>query len=274
MAVYRARHRDSQAYSRILQMRPYPKYVLLSIVYCVVQCFSNANRRECPMQRCLIVGILTCACWSAAWHAEGEEVLFEDDFNGSLATEWRAVGLKEGDYRIRNGGLEMRVQPGRPTRDTPMLLVILPFLVSETVIASVEVTLLDRFTEPEESAGLFLTDADSREFGGQKMYLKGRLVFSPGQDEFIGEEGEEGDPQKYAVKFWPANEDAGAIRIIVRGNYGHFQVGPSTKGKYLNFFHSALRVNEPQRGFCLSASGGPPGKEHWVRFDNFRVTRN
>ncbi len=226
------------------------------------------------MSRYMMIVMVVFACCGICGHGKGEEVLFEDDFNGSLATEWRAVGLKEGDYRIRNGGLEMRVQPGRPTKDTPMLLVILPFRVSETVIASVEVKLLNPFTEPEESAGLFLTDADSREFGGQKMYLNGRLVFSPGPVEFIGEEGEEGDPQKYAVKFWPANEDAGAIRIIVRGNYGYFQVGPSTKGKYLNFFDSALRKHEPQRGFCLSASGGPTDEEHWVRFDNFRVTRN
>jgi len=98
-------------------------------------------------------------------------------------------------------------------------------------------------------------------------------VFSPGNVEFIGEEGEEGDPQQYALKFWPANEVYGPLRIIVRGDYGHFQVGPSQKGKYLNFFHSALRKNEPKRGFCLSASGGPSDRDHWVRFDNFRVTR-
>ena len=203
----------------------------------------------------------------------GEEVLFEDDFDSTLSPKWQVVGLKEDDYRIRDGGLEMRVQPGRRTRDTPMLMVLLPFTTSEMVIASVEVTLLDRFTEPAESAGLFLTDADSREFGGEKRNLDGHLVFSPGNVEFIGVRGEEGDPQQFALKFWPANEEYGPLRIIVRGHYGHFQVGPSKKGEYLNFFHSALRKNEPKRGFCLSASGGPLHQDHWVRFDNFRVTR-
>ena len=54
---------------------------------------------------------------------------------------------------------------------------------------------------------------------------------------------------------------------------GDRQVGPSTDGKYLNFFHSAIG-EEPKRGFGLSASGGPSDKEHWVRFDNFRVVRH
>lgn len=226
------------------------------------------------MLRRSLVAIIAFACLGTCRLGMGEEVLFEDDFSAALSPEWRAVGLNKDDYRIRDGGLEMRVQPGRSTGDTPMLMVLLPFTTSETVTASVEVSLLDPFTEPDESAGIFLTDADSREFGGQKRYLNGHLVFSPGAVEFIGEEGEEGDPQQYALKFWPANDVDGPLRIIVRGHHGYFQVGPSHEGNYLNFFHSALRQNEPQRGFCLSASGGPSDREHWVRFDNFRVTRN
>jgi hypothetical protein len=168
----------------------------------------------------------------------------------------------------------MRVQPGNAAKDTPMLVVLLPFETTDSVTASVGLTLIDRFTEPSESAGIFLTDEDSREFGAEKRNLNGHLVFSPGEVEFIGKEGTEGDPQQYALKFWPANDDFGPLRIIVRGNYGYFQVGPSTDGKYLNFFHSAIRPKEPKRGFCLSASGGPSDKDHWVRFDDFRVVRN
>lgn len=203
-----------------------------------------------------------------------EEVLFEDTFDSGLSPKWSVVGLKKEDYRIKDGGLEMRVHPGKATKETPMLMVLLPFDTSESVTASVELTVLDRFTEQAEAAGLFLTDEDSREFSAEKMNVNGHLVFSPPDVEFIGKEGTEGDPQQYALKFWPANDECGAIRIIVRGNYGYFQVGPSREGKYLNFFHSALRPKEPKRGFALSASGGPTDKEHWVRFDNFRVVRN
>jgi hypothetical protein len=226
------------------------------------------------MHRIILLAFAALQVLAAAQMALAQEVLFEDTFDGALSPRWSIVGLKKDDYRVKDGGLEMRVQPGRPTKDTPMLMVLLPFDTTETVTASVELTLIDSFTEPCESAGLFLTDEDSREFGAQKMNLNGHLVFSPSQVEFIGKEGSEGDPQQYALKFWPANDAFGGLRIIVRGNYGHFQVGPSKDGKYLNFFHSALRPKEPKRGFCLSASGGPTDKEHWVRFDNFRVVRN
>jgi hypothetical protein len=225
------------------------------------------------MLRCTLLVTITFVSFGTARPAAGEDVLFEDNFDGPLSPEWQAVGLKKDDYRLRDNKLELRVQPGKRTRDTPMLMVLLPFSTSESVTASVELTLIDEFTEPDESAGLFLTDADSREFGAEKRNLDGQLVFSPGNDEFIGDKGEEDDPQKYALKFWPVNEDDGPLRIIVRGHYGHFQVGPSRSGKYLNFFHSALRENEPKRGFCLSASGGPSDRDHWVRFDNFRVIR-
>ena len=213
--------------------------------------------------------VVACLLWSPLCLAEN--LLFEDDFNDGLSSKWQTVGLKKQDYRIRDGGLELRVQPGKLTPDTPMLKVTLPFTSSDTVVASVDVTILDRFTEPAEFAGLFLTAERGVEFGGKKRRLDGHLVFSPGNVEFIGKPGEEGDPTKYTLKFWPANKDAGPLRIIVRDNYAYFQVGPSKEGKYLNFFHSAIRKNEKQRGFSLVAAGGPDDAAHWVRFDNFRV---
>lgn len=203
-----------------------------------------------------------------------QEVLFEDNFDNGLSPKWSIVGLKNEDYRIKDGGLEMRVQPGKATKETPMLMVLLPFDTTETVKASVDLTLIDDFTEPAEVAGLFLTDADSLEFGAKKMNLEGHLVYSPGEVEFIGPEETEGEPQPYILKFWPAKNEFGALRVIVRDGYGYFQVGPSKEGKYLNFFDSALRPNEPKRGFALSTSGGPTDTDHWVRFDNFRVVRD
>jgi hypothetical protein len=226
------------------------------------------------MQRVFSLMLLIIQILALEQMGIAEEVLFEDTFDNGLSPKWTVVGLGKEDYRVKDGGFEMRVQPGKATKETPMLMVLLPFETSETVTASVDLTPLDRFTEPAEAAGLFLTDEDSREFGAEKMNVNGHLVFSPSEVEFIGKEGTEGDPQQYALKFWPANSESGPLRIIVRGNYAHFQVGPTKDDKYLNFFHSAIRPNEPKRGFALSASGGPTDKEHWVRFDNFRVVRS
>lgn len=224
------------------------------------------------MRASLISAAVALTCLTCSTSGFAEE-MFADDFDDGLSSEWRIDGLDEQDYRIRDGGLEMRVQPGKLTRDTPRLSIVLPFTASESVAATVEVTILDRFTEPAEFAGMYLMDENGLEFGARKQRINGYLVFSPGAPEFIGRAGEEGDPSQYAVKYWPANQEMGPLRIIFRGGHAHFQVGPSTEGEYATYFHSAINENATEYGFCLIAAGGPDDGEHWVRFDNFRVER-
>ncbi len=48
-----------------------------------------------------------------------DEVLFKDDFDGDLSSQWLPFGLTQEDYRTKDGGLEMRVQPGKTTKETP-----------------------------------------------------------------------------------------------------------------------------------------------------------
>jgi hypothetical protein len=102
--------------------------------------------------------------------------------------------------------------------------------------------------------------------------LAGYFVFAPGEVEFIGKPGQEGDPGKYTVKYWPADPLDGAVRIIVRGHSAHFQVGPSADGKYKTFFHTAIGESDKGLGFALIAFGVGEG-ERWMRFDTFRVVR-
>ncbi len=203
----------------------------------------------------------------------GEDPLFADDFNNGLSSKWQVVGLQKEDYRIRDGGLELRVQPGKRTADTPMLKVILPFATTSTVIASVDVTILDEFTEEGEFGGLCLIADDGVEFTVRKQRVNGSLVFAPGKYDFIGKPGDEGEPRQYTIKYWPALDESEPLRIIVRQTYAHFQVGPSSEDKFLNFFHSAIVDSDKKCGFSLVAAGGPKDAVHWVRFDNFRVTR-
>ena len=55
------------------------------------------------------------------------DVIFEDAFKTGLSMKWEPVGLDKTDYRVKDGGLEMRVQPGEFKKDTPVLRVVLPF---------------------------------------------------------------------------------------------------------------------------------------------------
>jgi hypothetical protein len=199
------------------------------------------------------------------------KILFEDSFKTGLSMQWEPVGLDKKDYRVKDGGLEMRVQKGPLGKDTPLLKVILPFDARDTVIASVTVTPLNDFTAEKEFAGLCLMTDASPEFAAKKERVGGKLVFSPGHYLFKGKQGEEGDLSKYEVQYTDATKEAGPLRIIVRQRYGHFQVGPSTTGEFKTFFESALRPTADKRGFALAAAGAPANAEHWVRFTDFRV---
>ena len=100
----------------------------------------------------------------AAARCPAEEVTFQDTFKKELSDKWQVVGLDKKDYRIRDGGLEVRVQPGKPKPGSPMFKVFLPFTSQDTVTVSVKVTLLDEFTVDGEFAGVFLLADEGTEF--------------------------------------------------------------------------------------------------------------
>lgn len=203
-----------------------------------------------------------------------EDVLFADYFRNGLSEKWEVVGLDKKDYRVRDGGLEMRVQPGKLTDQGPMIKVVLPFTAADTVIVSVRVTLLNPFTVENEFVGVHLLTDGSREFAAKKERIDGKTVFAPGKYQFIGKPGERGDPEKYTITYANESDLAGPLRIIVDRGNAFFQVGPSLDDKYQTFFHSAIGQKATSRGFCLTAAGAPDKAEHWVRFTEFRVVKH
>lgn len=216
----------------------------------------------------VLLASLSGSSWCCA-----EDPLFEDTFDKGLSDKWKAVGLKSEDYRIRDGALEIRLQPNKQDGGTPMLKVDLPFKTSDTLTASVDVTVVGPPLPRGAWAGLALTGQKGERFTVRKTNLDGYFVFAPGEVGFIGKKGEEGDPGKYTVKYWPADKSAGPLRIIVRGDYAYFQVGPSSTDEYKTLFHTAISKSDSGMGFGLMAVGGVSDVEQWVRFDNFRVQK-
>ncbi|WP_237227466.1 hypothetical protein [Rubinisphaera sp. JC750] len=223
------------------------------------------------MHRLLQVGLVLMLLSTGRVFAE--DLLFEETFDQPLSDAWQIKGLAENDYRVCDGALEVRVKPAGADGEQPRLLVNLPFSTGDMVIASVEVTVAERRLQRGEMAGMSLIDADGSMFRVRKTNVDGYFVMAPGQPEFIGPEGEEGDPLQYTVKYWPAQESAGPLRIIVRGHYAHFQTGPDDQGKFRNYFHSAIRESKTGLGFALFVQGLNPDNDCWIRFDNFRVVK-
>lgn len=221
-----------------------------------------------------VISIILLVCLALAPACLGEEVLFEDNFEKGLSDKWQVVGLDKQDYRVRDGALEIRLKPWKAKQPQPMLKVDLPFGTADSVVASVDVRVRYETLKRGEQAGLSLNDRVGTSFTGRITNIDGYILLAPGHVDFIGKPGEEGNPGKYTVKYWPADPEFGPLRILVRGHYGHFQVGPSKEGKYLTFFHSALRESREGLGFGLYAIGEADDADRWVQFDNFRVTKN
>lgn len=216
--------------------------------------------------------------FSAMWLATGsvvhaEEILFEDNFADALSPKWEVVGLSKDDYRIKNGALEMRIQKRTKDSKPRGFKVVLPIHSDESVTASVKVDLLNPLTEEQEFAGIAIADKKGPYFSVSKQRVNRMTVFTPGEYAYAGNPNEDEDPTKYKVTYWQANDDAGELRIILRGGYGYTQVGPSKDGKYLNFFHSAVRRAPEEQAYFLTAEGAPAEGEHWVRFDNLKVVK-
>lgn len=229
--------------------------------------------RKYTLRTKLLTTIALLACLSWLSNCYGQTVLFEDSFDDELSDQWQVVGLDPDDYRVLNGALEVRIKPVPPGHPSPMLKVNLPFATAETVIASVDMTVVGDPLERGELAGICLTDPEGAVFTARKTNIDGYFVFAPGEVDFIGQPGEEGDPSHYTVKYWPADEAFGPLKIVVRGDYAHFQVGPSSNGEYRTFFHSAIQEADEGLGFGLCVNGATGDGKRWVRFDNFRVTR-
>lgn len=217
------------------------------------------------------IGLISCLAWQS--RSQGQTVLFEDTFDNVLSDKWQAVGLEREDYRVQEGALELRLKQVGPKERRPLLKVNLPFSTADTVVASVEVKVMGEPLPRGAMAGLSLTDQAGPEFTVRKTNIDGYFVFAPGEVDFIGKPGQEGNPANYTVKYWPANEAFGPLRVLVRGHYAHFQVGPSQANEYKTFFHSAISESDKGMGFGLTASSSTGDGEIWVRFDNFRVTK-
>jgi hypothetical protein len=212
--------------------------------------------------------LLICAA-----DVRADKTIFEDNFDDGLSEKWEVIGLSEDDYRIRDGALELRVQSGGQRGSSRMIRVLTPIHSDDTVIATVRISPLQPFTEPEESASLSLLAADGPEFTVAKKYVDRKLVYTPGQYQFIGRDGEEGDSTRYTVTYTQAADHEVPVRIIADRGTAFHQVGPfpDQTVKYKTFFMSAIQDSSSGRGFCLMAEKGPEDTTHWVRFDDFRV---
>ncbi len=177
-------------------------------------------------------------------------VLFEETFDGKLSDGWTWLRENKDAWRIREQGLEIRVEPGVAPTVKNALVRKAPDRAK--VKFAVEVTIT-------------FTAAPTRQYeqGGITWYHEGKPVFKLVHERIDG-------------KTWiipgkkPAPGKTVQLRLVVDGRRWMAQYREDPKGK----FQTAGSGELPPPGndqVSIQCYNGPPDAEHWIRFDNFRI---
>jgi regulation of enolase protein 1 (concanavalin A-like superfamily) len=199
----------------------------------------------------LIAGVLLLP---AALPAAEPKVLFEDRFDGKLADGWTWLRENPKAWRLREGALEIRVEPGGAGTVKNALVRKAPDRSKSKYAFEVTVTALAQPTRQYEQAGLTLYHDGTPVFKLVKERVDGQLYIVAA-------------PNKVLMP-----TDTVQLRLVVAADNFEAQYRTSGKGA----FKTVTKGKLPAPGndeISVQCYNGPPDAEHWFRFENFRVLK-
>lgn len=184
--------------------------------------------------------------------ASEPKLLFEDKFEGKLAEGWSWLREDPKTWRLREGALEIRVEPGVAHNVKNALLRDAPDRSQGKFAFELTVTNLTRPVQQFEQAGLTLYHEGKPVFKLVKELIDGGLYIIPGKV--------------------PMDAKTVQLRLVVTADSWEAQFRPEAKGR----FATAAKGKLPPPGkeqISIQCYNGPPKAEHWIRFDDFRILR-
>jgi hypothetical protein len=184
--------------------------------------------------------------------ASAGETVFEDRFDGALADGWTWLRENPGAWRLRDGALEIAIEPGLAHNVKNALLRPAPDRREGKYAFEVTVTNTAAPTEQYEQAGITWYTDGKPVFKLVKERIDGGLFIIPGRK--------------------PIAAKTVQLRLVVDGERWTAQYRPGAEGEYLTAAEGKL---PPPGNDQVSIQGyhGPAGGEHWIRFQNFRIVR-
>ena len=180
-----------------------------------------------------------------------QAVIFEERFEGNLADGWTWLREKPQAWRIRQGALEIRVEPGLAHTVRNALVRRAPDRSGGKFAIDVTVTNTTRPTQQYEQAGITWYHNGKPVFKLVKELINGELFIIPGRK--------------------PMPSKTVQLRLIVTGGNFIAQFRPDAEGK----FQTAATGKLPAPGddqVSIQCYNGPANAEHWIRFDDFRIS--
>lgn len=200
-------------------------------------------RRSCVAVALLVV-------FSAAAAAAEPRIVFEDRFEGKLGAGWQWLRENPEAWRIREGALEIRVEPGVAGTVKNALVRPAPDRTKSTYAIEVTVTSTTAPTNQYEQAGITWYSGGQPVFKFVKELIDGKLYVFPGKV--------------------PMESATVRLRLVVSPKGVVAQFRPDGEGEFRTAAEGKL---PPPSGDQVSIQcyNGPPDAAHWIRFDDFRI---
>lgn len=181
-----------------------------------------------------------------------EQVIFEDKFDGIVDSGWSWIREHPGFWRIRDGGLEIQVEPGKA--DTVRNALVRPAPDRNEGTFAIEVTVTNHTspTEQFEQAGITWYSGGKPVFKEVKELVDGELFIIPGR----------------------APMPAASVRLRLVVTVDSWEAQYRAEGD--TEFQTAATGELPAPGddqVSIQCYNGPPEGAHWIRFEDFCITR-
>lgn len=179
-----------------------------------------------------------------------EELLFEENFAGALDSQWVWLREDAANWRLVDGGLEIRVEPG--VADTVKNALVRPAPDRSQGTFAIEVTVANH-THPiqqYEQVGITWYNNGKPVFKEVKELIDGGLFIIPGRQ--------------------PMEAQSVRLRLVVTATSWEAQYCPAGQTE----FQVAATGSLPEPGddqVSIQCYNGPPEAEHWMRFEKFCI---
>ncbi len=193
------------------------------------------------------------------------EVVFREPFQNQLQPGWKWIREEASAWRLRDGALEIRIQPGNmwgPENSGKNVLVrSLPNPENRQLVISMIVE--HKPTHQYEQADLVCYFDDSHMVKIGEELVDGKLSIVMGREE---------DDKTRTIKIVPLEQTKVELRLQLRGNEVTGQFRPGATGDW----KTAGTCDLPRKGemkIAIQCYQGAPNLDHWARIQNFSIER-
>jgi regulation of enolase protein 1 (concanavalin A-like superfamily) len=200
--------------------------------------------------RHLLLFSLAYFAFALAAPAAEEKILFQDSFDGKLGEGWTWLRENPDSWRIGDGALEIRVEPGVANTVKNALLRPAPDRSKTKFAVMVTTTFTSHPIQQYEQAGITWYHDQKPVFKLVHELIDGDLWVIPGRV--------------------PARAESVQLRLVVDGQNYKAQFRKDMEDEFQTVAEGEL----PPPGndqISLQCYNGPADAEHWIRFEDFQI---